>query len=68
MGSHQDKTPEITHARNPSISQAPCSPQPTLSPLVILRLSHMGVPIVALWVKDLTSIHEDVGSIPSLAQ
>ena len=28
----------------------------------------MGVPIVAHWVTNPTSIHEDVGSIPSLAQ
>ena len=26
-----------------------------------------GVPIVAQWIKNLTSIHEDVGLIPSLA-
>ena len=27
-----------------------------------------GAPIVALWVKNLTSIHEEVGSIPDLSQ
>ena len=28
----------------------------------------MGVPFVAHWLKNLTRIHKDVGSIPGLAQ
>ena len=30
--------------------------------------SEVGVPVVAQWVKNPTSIHEDVGLIPGLAQ
>ena len=30
--------------------------------------SHIGVSIVAQWVKNLTSIHEDAGSVPGLIQ
>ena len=29
---------------------------------------HLGVPVVAQWVKNLTSIHEDAHSVPGLAQ
>ena len=32
-----------------------------------LKLVNSGVPIVAQWVKNLTSIHEDAGLIPGLA-
>ena len=33
-----------------------------------LKCAFLGVPVVAQQVKNLTSIHEDVGSIPALAQ
>ena len=33
-----------------------------------LRTQHLGVPGVAQQVTDLTSIHNDVGSIPGLAE
>ena len=32
------------------------------------QLKNFGVPIVAQWLMNLTSIHEDVGLIPGLAQ
>ena len=30
--------------------------------------NHLGVPVVAQWLTNLTSIHEDLGSIPGLVQ
>ena len=32
------------------------------------KMGSIGVPVVAQWVKNPTSIHENVGSIPVLAQ
>ena len=43
-------------------------PDLTLEAPVSLTLNVLGVPIVAKPVKNLPSIHEDVGSIPGLAQ
>ena len=39
-----------------------------ISKSLALRLVHGGIPVVAQWVKNPTSIHEDVGSIPGLTQ
>ena len=33
-----------------------------------VKIKNKGVPIVAQWVKNPTSTHEDVGSIPDFAQ
>ena len=40
-----------------------------LSPFVQnVKKKHVGVPIVAQWVKNLNNMHEDVGSIPGFTQ
>ena len=36
--------------------------------VVTSKVSGLGVPVVAQCVKNLTSIHKDVGSIPGLVQ
>ena len=41
---------------------------PLLSIKIHFNTALMGVPIVAQWVKNPTSIHEDAGSIPGLDQ
>ena len=33
-----------------------------------IKMQRIGVPVVAQWVKNRASIHEDMGSIPGLAQ
>ena len=38
------------------------------SPEMSLKMQILGVPFVAQWVKNLSSIHKDVGSIPRLTQ
>ena len=32
------------------------------------KIKHQGIPVVAQWVKNPTSIHEDAGLIPGLTQ
>ena len=34
----------------------------------LIKSTGLGVPVVAQWLMNLTSIYEDVGSIPGLAQ
>ena len=36
--------------------------------MVSFKISRQGVPVVAQWVKNPTSSHEEAGSIPGLAQ
>ena len=36
--------------------------------VILIKIVILRVPVVAQWFKNLTSIHEDVGSLLSLAQ
>ena len=40
----------------------------SIKPQSTQKFKSIGVPAVALWVKNPTSIHEDAGLIPGLAQ
>ena len=39
-----------------------------MGPCLFIKNFFLGVPIVAQWVKNLASIHDDVGLIPDLTQ
>ena len=44
-------------------------PPPNLPEIPSLKnMENLRVPVVAQWVRNLTSIHEDVGSMPDLTQ
>ena len=55
----------MPHTRKKNITVRYTSHQPECPSLVSLQI---GASLAVQWVKNPTGIHEDVGSIPSLAQ
>ena len=44
------------------------SPQSHFITFLLLQKAILGVPVTAQWLTNQTRIHEDTGSVPSLAQ
>ena len=69
-------SPLSVHGKNSTwwkFNNITCLPNPrgqgtNLNQELKLNYQLSGVPVVALWVKNPTSIHEDASSIPGLAQ
>ena len=52
---------------NSTLSSVEGGSPPSRAGKMFLKNDAAGVPVVAQWVKNLTSVHEDAGFIPGLA-